>query len=99
MRPWPPAEPDYAHQQGDNILLAPPEPLLHRCPDCTAEEEDWVKRTKALVRKVYRLQYLRSLSEQWGSCITRHDVYRCRNCRAKYVSTNGGEPQVAADGL
>lgn len=81
------------HFVGDEVRLAPPEPLLHKCPDCTEQEST----LPAYRRKVYRLTYLRSLGETWGKCVTRHDVYRCRNCREKWVSTNGREPDVAAD--
>ncbi len=79
--------PDYAHQVGPNVLLAPPEPLLHKCPET---EYGCAGR---------RLTYLRSFTEQWGRAVTRHDVYRCGKCRTKWVSTNGRPPEVATDDL
>lgn len=85
-------EPDYSYRDGEYVRLAPEVPLLHLCPDCTENE----KSVKAYLRKTYRLTYLRSLGETWGCVVTRHDVYRCRNCREKWVSTNGREPEVAA---
>lgn len=88
-------EPDYSHRKGRTIVIAPPKPLLHECPDCTEEE----KATPAYKRRVYRLTYLRSLHEQWGDVVTRHDVYRCRVCRTKWVSTNGREPEVTIDDI
>lgn len=97
-------EPEYAHRQGEMLLLAPPEPLLHKCPDCMANEEEGVlNRKKLKVRgipmKIHRLTYLRSFTETWGTCVTRHDVYRCRSCRTKWVSTNGRVPEVAANDI
>lgn len=94
--------PDYVHRVGDVTELAPPEPLLHKCPDCTANEEEGVHNRKkagksGIPARVHRLTYLRSLGETWGSVRTRHDVYRCRACRGKFVSTNGREPEAAAD--
>lgn len=94
--------PEYAHRVGEMLMLAPPEPLLHKCPDCMANEEEGIRNRKKLkIRgvpvKVHRLTYLRSFTETWGTCVTRHDVYRCRSCRTKWVSTNGREPEVAAD--
>lgn len=86
-------EPDYTHRRGEYVHLAPPEPLLHKCPECTVSET----RRFPHDNKVFRLTYLRSLHETWGTCITRHDVYRCRACRGKFVSTNGREPELAAD--
>lgn len=55
--------------------LAPPEPLLHKCPDCEANEDEGVRNRKKLKlaplpRKTHRLTYLRSLSEQWGTVVT-----------------------------
>lgn len=88
-------EPDYSYREGEYVYLAPKEPLLHKCPDCTENE----KSVKAYLRKTYRLTYLRSLGETWGCVVTRHDVYRCRTCREKWVSTNGREPEVAAPGI
>ncbi len=43
------------------------------------------------------ITFLYSVSEAWGSVVTRHDVYRCRCCHTRFVSTNGGEPQEASD--
>lgn len=83
-RDWPDV-PEYGHKVGEYLHLAPPEPLLHKCPDCLAEKAE------------VRLTYLRSLGETWGTVVTRHDVYRCRSCKTKWVSTNGREPDVAAD--
>lgn len=94
-------EPDYTHHVGDEVRLYPPEPLLHKCPDCMANEAEGLhNRRKASKRdipmKVFRLTYVRCRHERWGTCVTRHDVYRCRACRGKFVSTNGREPQAAA---
>lgn len=100
----PDAEPSYSHRVGDTVQCAPPEPLLHKCPDCEAnEEEGRLNRKKAGIggirKQTHRLTYLRSFTEQWGCVVTRHDVYRCRNCGEKWVSTNGREPEVAAPGI
>lgn len=86
------------------MYLAPPEPLLHKCPDCEANEDEGVRNRKKLKirdinRKTHRLTFLHSFTEQWGTCVTRHDVYRCRGCGERWVSTNGREPQVAAQGI
>lgn len=94
-------EPDYSHKRGEYTELAPPEPLLHKCPECEANEDEGERNTKkksgiAFRRQTHRLTYLRSRHETWGTCVTRHDVYRCRSCRTKWVSTNGREPEVAA---
>lgn len=67
------------------VTLAPEKPPKFHCPECAVEG---VKTT---------IRFLRSLSEQWGCVVTRHDVYSCRKCRTKLVSTNGGEPEIAAD--
>jgi hypothetical protein len=96
-----PSEPNYAHKVGEYTHLAPPEPLLHKCPDCEADEDEGVRNRKRLKvrgvpRKTHRLTYLRSFGETWGTVVTRHDVYRCRACRTKWVSTNGGAPQVTS---
>ncbi len=100
--PPPDTEPDYTHTRGEYTHFAPPEPLLHKCPDCEANEDEGVQNRKKLgiggvSRTTHRLTYLRSLGETWGTCVTRHDVYRCRACRTKWVSTNGREPEAAAD--
>jgi hypothetical protein len=98
------AEPEYTHRIGEMLMLAPPEPLLHKCPDCTANEDEGVQNRKKLKIKgvpvkVHRLTYVRSFTETWGTCVTRHDVYRCRSCRTKWVSTNGRKPDVAASDI
>ncbi len=100
-KPIPDTEPDYTHKRGEYVELAPPEPLLHKCPECEANEDEGERNRKkagkgGIHRATHRLTYLRSFSEQWGTCVTRHDVYRCRSCRTKFVSTNGREPEVAA---
>lgn len=88
-------EPDYSHREGEYVYLAPAEPLLHKCPDCTENE----RASKARVKKTYRLTFLHSFTETWGCVVTRHDVYRCRGCGERWVSTNGREPDVAAPGI
>lgn len=77
-----PRKPDYSHKVGLTVVLAPPEPLLHRCPECSTGN------------KIRRLTFTTSMSEQWGVVVTRHDFYRCRKCRQKFVSTNGRTPEV-----
>ena len=73
------------YEEHELVQLAPKEPVKHNCPDC---KENGTK---------CRLRYLRSFYEQWGSVVTRHDVYRCRKGCGKFVSTNGREPELAAD--
>lgn len=96
-------EPSYAHREGEYVYLAPPVPLLHVCPACTENERAAKARVKKPYRlslqTTYRLTFLHSLTETWGTCVTRHDVYRCRHCRERWVSTNGREPDVAAPGI
>lgn len=70
------------------VHLAPPEPPRLKCPECSIDDPSPNRR---------HLTLLRSFSEQWGYVVTRHDVYRCRYCRTKFVSTNGREPEIAAD--
>ena len=77
-----PKKPDYSHKVGLTVVLAPPEPLLHKCPECSNG------------KKIRRLTFLHSMSEQWGVVVTRFDFYRCRECRQKFVSTNGRTPEV-----
>lgn len=72
------------------VHLAPKEPGVFVCPE---HQEYGCTGTSG--RR--RLKFLRSLSEQWGCVVTRHDVYRCPVCRGKFVSTNGGEPEPAAE--
>lgn len=94
--------PSYEHTVGDTVLLAPPEPLLHKCPECEANEDEGVANRKkskifGIPRKTYRLTYTDSTTEQWGSVVTRHDYYKCRHCRSKFVSTNGRSPEITTD--
>lgn len=92
-KPDVPDEPDYKHRYGENVLLAPPRPLLWECPDCTAEEAS----APPYLRRTFTMRFGYSLTEQWGCVVTRHDFYKCRECRETYVSTNGRGPDVAAD--
>lgn len=66
------------------INLAPPEPLKFHCPECAVDNH------KA------GLRYTENMSEQWGCVVTRHDFYRCRSCHQRFVSTNGGKPEIAS---
>lgn len=45
------------------------------------------------------LKYRDSFTESWGGVITRHDLYKCRDCKDTFVSTNGREPELAAGDL
>lgn len=67
--------------------LHPDEPRVFCCPDCMANREP------------YRLRFKHSVDDVWGTVESRFDVYRCRNCREWWVSTNGERPEVAADWL
>lgn len=58
------------------------------CPECDDPEYG---NTKVYLRFGY------SFSEQWGPVVTRHDFSRCPNCRNTFVSTNGRDPERAAD--
>lgn len=69
------------------VQLAPEKPVKFDCPECACD--GWK----------HRLKFKRSSSEQWGCCVTRHDVYKCPGCRGKFVSTNGREPDLAAEWL
>ncbi len=57
------------------------------CPECDTPEY----KVKAYLRFGY------SLPEAWGRVVTRHDFSRCPNCKDTFVSTNGGDPELAAD--
>lgn len=67
------------------VHLAPDKPAKLDCPECACA--GWK----------HRLRFKRSMSEQWGCVVTRHDVYRCPGCGGKFVATNGREPRLAAD--
>ncbi len=72
----------------ENIkCIAPPHPYWFYCPECDTEEY----KVKAWLKFHY------STTETWGTVQTRHDFYRCPNCKDTFVSTNGREPELAAD--
>ncbi len=65
--------------------IAPPHPYWLKCPECECNKDQvWLK-------------FHHSWSEQWGTVVTRHDFYRCPHCKDTFVSTNGGDPELAAD--
>lgn len=73
------------YRSDELVHSAPPHPYAFVCPDCGDDYPD------AYLRFGY------SMSEQWGCVVTRHDFSRCPVCKGTYVSTNGGEPDLACD--